>query len=290
MVFNLKEFDIPVNVTRIANVHYFEFINKYHTLADSHNFYEIVYVDKGVVKIIADNYSGELCDGELIIHRPLEHHALECAGEIPPDVIIIGFECNCSQLDMFSEKPFSLTPELKKALAETVNEGMLVYEPPYDIPNLLDMQKREAFPFGTDQMLKLKLEIFLIGLIRNFQNIDSHEAISYDANKLNNVHRYISEHYREKITLDNICFLFGINKTTLCQNFKAEYGITILNYINSLKIKEAKKLLRENELSVTEISEQLGFGSIHYFCRFFKKCTGKSPKTYMDTLRSKLNM
>ena len=95
-------------------------------------------------------------------------------------------------------------------------------------------------------------------------------------------HRYITEHYTEKILLDNICFLFGTNKTSLCQSFKSEYGITILNYIDQLKIEDAKKLLLEQKLSVTEISEQLGFNSIHYFCRYFKKHTGLSPKEYQD--------
>ena len=57
--------------------------------------------------------------------------------------------------------------------------------------------------------------------------------------------------------LDNICFLFGINKTSLCQSFKDEYGITVLNYINKLKIAEAKRLLRENKLSVTSDTEKM---------------------------------
>ena len=287
--FKLKEFDIPVNVTRIANVHYFEFVNQYNTKTDSHNFYELVYVDKGDIQVISDNYTGTVSDCQLIIHTPFENHALQCDAGVAPDVIIIGFECNCKELEAFSFSPITLNAEQKRMLAETVNEGMNVYAPPYDTPNLLDMKKREVYPFGADQMLKLRLEIFLISLIRAKQAPTEPQITDHTDTKLEAVRRYIDEHYKEKITLDNICFLFGLNKTSLCQSFKREYGITVLNYINKLKIKEAKRLLRENKLSVTEISEALGFNSVHYFCRLFKNTTQQSPKAYVNTVSSKLN-
>ena len=290
MDFNLKEFEIPVNVTRIANVHYFEFVNQYTTKTNSHSFYEIVYVDKGNIEVISDNYTGTLSDCQLIIHAPSEHHALHCSDKNAPDVIIIGFECNCSELKNLSGSPIILSPDQKRLLAETVSEGMKVYAPPYDTPDLPDMKKRDIFPFGADQMLKLRLEMFLISVIRSLILPLEPQIIPHTDNKLDSVYLYITEHYKEKITLDNICFLFGLNKTTLCQSFKKEYGITVLNYINKLKIKEAKKLLRENKLSVTEISETLGFNSVHYFCRLFKSTTNLSPKAYTNTVRSKLEI
>ncbi len=175
-------------------------------------------------------------------------------------------------------------------MAEIIKEGMGVYEPPYDLPNLLDMKKRVEYPFGADQMVKLRLESFLISLVRTHHMSNSTEPAEYSERKLQEIHQYIIEHYMEKISLDNICFLFATNKTALCLNFKKEYHMTILNYINHLKIEEAKVLLRKNELSVTEISYKLGFSSVHYFCRLFKKATGQSPKEYVTTIRSRLNL
>ncbi len=290
MDFKLKNFEIPVNVTRIANVHYFEFLNQYNTKSNSHNFYEIVYVDKGNINVTADNYVGNLTDCQMIIHSPCESHSLSCDNTVAPDVIIIGFECACEKLKAFSHTPTTLTADQKRMLAETVNEGMRVFAPPYDTPNLADMKKREDIPFGADQMLKIRLEIFLISILRANEMPQAPEITAQTESKLDSVYRYITEHYKEKITLDNICFLFGLNKTSLCQSFKKEYGITVLNYINNLKIKEAKRMLRENKFSVTEISESLGFNSIHYFCRLFKNATQQSPKAYINTVRSKLNL
>ncbi len=288
--FKLKNFKTQLAVSRIANIHYFEFVSKYHTVDDYHNFCELLYVDNGSVMVKSENYSGTVTNNQLIIHRPNEVHSLSCYEDVAPNVIIIGFECPCDAIEPFATSPVTLSADHKKMLAEIMKEGMNTYEPPYDAITM-DMTKRKNPIFGSDQMLKIKLEAFLITLVRDFISLDNKlSGEETEDGKTSIVHQYICEHYTEKIQLENLCFLFGTNKTTLCRNFKRIYGQTVTGYINMLKEKEAKRLLRENVLSITEISEKLGFSSIHYFCRFFKKSTGQSPKEYIKSIRSKLNI
>ena len=291
MEYTLKSFITPIEITRIANIHYFEFTNQYHTSSASHNFCELLYCDRGEITVNAENYSGTVSDNQIIIHRPNEVHSLSCDEEAAPNVIIIGFECSSEELDFFSHTPVTLSIEQKKMIADAMKEGMSVYTPPFDLPNVPEMKKREDFPFGADQMIKLKLEALLISLIRSNKQLNS--SLSSEVrqqSRIEAIHQYITENYTEKILLDNICFIFGTNKTTLCKDFKNEYNTTVLNYINALKIREAKMLLRQNKLSVTEISEKLGFNSIHYFSRLFKKITGHSPKEYSTSIRSKFDV
>ena len=290
MKFKLKKFDIPLKVTHIANIHYFEFTDDYYTRDDSHSFCELVYVDKGEIFVHSDNYSGILKSGELIIHLPDETHSLSCM-EGAPNIIIIGFKCEATELEKFCHGAYDTTTEQKRMLAELLREGMSVFAPPYDTPNLTDMKKRQSYPFGADQMIKLRLEMFLISLIRMYsdENMPS-KVVAESHAPVEDIKRYVDEHFTENIQLDNICFIFGTNKTTLCKKFKNEYGVTVLKYINNLKIREAKRLLRQNKLSVTQISDKLGFTSIHYFCKFFKKTTGESPVSYSKSIRSKLDI
>ena len=292
MDFKLQKCKIQMNVSRIANIHYFEFTNEYHTSQDAHNFCELIYVDTGNLHVDAENFNGDLSVNQLIIHRPDEEHSLSTSDAVAPNVIITGFECESEALIPFSKFPVTLSPEHTKALARVMAEGMSIYEPPYDIPNTTYMKKRKDFPFGADQMIKIGLEGFLITLVRDFCENEGAKEIS-DNSTLGNIqaiHQYITENYNTKITLDNLCFLFGTNKTTLCQSFRWEYGTTILNYINSLKIREAKSLLRKNKMNSTQIAESLGYESIHYFCRQFKKATGQTPTEYAKSIRSKLNI
>lgn len=292
MDFKLQKFNEPMRVTALANVHYFEFTKEFHSLENSHDFCEILYVDSGKIDVRSENFEGVLCENEMIIHRPLEKHSLKGSGNEAPNVIIIGFECKSTALLPFSKKAVTLGTEHKKLLSRIMQEGMSIFEPPYDIPNTVYMKKRAGYPFGADQMIKVLLETFLISLVRDFcESKETPEIYSYvPAKYIERVHRYLSEHYTEKINLGNLCFIFGTNKTTLCREFKSTYGQTILEFIHNKKIKAAKKMLREKELSITEISESLGFDSVHYFSRLFHKYTGVSPTNYSKTIKSKLDL
>ena len=275
MFFTLQPPSIQMNVTRIANLQYFEFTNTFHTVEDHHDFCELLFVGKGSLSVYSDNYSGVIAENQLIIHQPNEMHSLATSDTIAPNVIIIGFECNSERLTPFSKQPITLSGEQIRALSRIMQEGMSIYEPPYDVPNTRYMPKREEYPFGADQLIKIGLEAFLISLVRSLQTSTPTVIGNIQA-----VHQYISENFRAKITLTDLCFLFGMNKTTLCHTFKQTYGMTVLEYINTLRIREAKSCLRQGEHSITEISDALGFSSVHYFCRLFKQHVKQTPTEY----------
>lgn len=287
--FKLKNLKIDISVTRIANVHYFEFIRNYHTIKDKHPFRELIFVDSGSILVDSEGYQGTLYDKQLIIHKASEMHALSCVDNTAPNVVIIGFECESAKIDFFSTHAITLSKNLTKMLTDVVNEGRNVFFPPYDVPNIKDMKKRTNFVFGADQMLKIKLEAFLIELLRTtkassrFKN-DIHSEKNYEE-----ISAYINNNFNQKISLNDLCAIFGTNKTTLCRKFREMYGMTIVNYINHLRVKQAKVLLREGELSISQIATMVGFDSVHYFSKTFKKSENKSPLEYINTIKAQLD-
>ncbi len=288
MEYKLKRFINVIAVTKIANLHYFEFVNQFHTSKDSHPFRELLYVDSGFITVEADNYAGEIKENQLIIHKSNEAHSLYCPQNEASNVIIIGFECNSKELDMFANDIVTLNEAQKKLLAEIIKEGRNVFEPPYDIPGQKDMKKRKDIPFGADQLIKIKLENLLIELIRSKINIQINETNDVSDDKIQEICRYLNENFKEKIRLSEICFLFGTNTTTLCNKFRSVYGETVISYINKLKIKEAKKLMRSGSYNLTEISFMVGFSSVHYFSKIFKQYENQSPTSYIKTIKSRL--
>ena len=99
--------------------------------------------------------------------------------------------------------------------------------------------------------------------------------------------RYLENNYLEKITLPELCFLFGTNKTTLTRAFRRLTGDTVVGYLARLRLHTAKRMLREGKLSVTEIAEALNFSSVHYFTRFFRKHENMSPSEYAGSIRAR---
>ncbi|HJC62171.1 MAG TPA: AraC family transcriptional regulator [Candidatus Blautia merdavium] len=96
--------------------------------------------------------------------------------------------------------------------------------------------------------------------------------------------QYIREHIHERIYLQDIADTFAISPNYLSQLFKKYMHVGISEYITTQKIDESKKLLKETNLKVYEISDHLGFESSFYFSKVFKKITGMSPKDYRNLL------
>ncbi len=286
--YKLKKFSYAISVSRIANLHYFEFTNQFHTEKGTHSFREMLYVDSGFITVEAENYRGVLKENQMIIHKSNETHSLSCPDNEASNVIIIGFECDNSELDSFSEYPTDLNEAQKKLLTEIVREGRNVFEPPYDIPSQKDMKKKKEYPFGADQLIKIKLENLFIELVRTKTNVSSSETNDISDDKIHEISRYLNENFKEKIKLSELCFLFGTNSTTLCNKFKNSFGDTVISYVNKLKIKESKKLMRSGRYNLTEISSMVGFSSVHYFSRIFKQYEKISPANYIKTIKSRL--
>ena len=99
---------------------------------------------------------------------------------------------------------------------------------------------------------------------------------------------YCNEHYARKVTLDELAAHVRLNKTYFSQLFHKEMGVSFGDYLESVRIKRAQQLLRENRASIAEISEQVGFSNQNYFTKVFKRATGTTPSQYRAACFSQL--
>ena len=274
-----------LTVTGIVNLHFFTFDNDFTTEGERHPFYELVYVNAGKLRISSEDYAGELSRGQMIIHRADEEHSLTCTEGSEPSVIIIGFECDSSEIDAFSSSPLSLGDAAIKRLAEIVKEGRNVFKPPYNTP-VYDMKKKKHQPLGAEQLLRLSLESFLLLLLREYPAADGAEDKSEAPAAIHEVVSYVSANYLERMTIDELAFLFKTNRATLCREFKRETGETLVSFVNAKKIARAKEKILSSHKTFTQIAEEMNFESIHYFTRFFKKMTGVTPKEFRQKNKS----
>ena len=143
------------------------------------------------------------------------------------------------------------------------------------------MKKKKNPPFGAEQMLKNLLEYFLISISRKY-GVDTQNEETTVTDKVNatEIIAYMDDNYKEKITIDELAFIFRTNRSTLCKVFKANTGKTLTEYVNDKKLNKAKEKILSTDKTLTEIAEELNFESIHYFTRFFKKHVGISPKEF----------
>lgn len=138
-------------------------------------------------------------------------------------------------------------------------------------------------------LVKLKVAELMILICRYcrmlIKNDNSENWKPLKHSKVQEIVEYLSEHYETDESLDEIAQRYYISKSYLCRIFKDITGLTINEYIHLIRIKKAKRMLKINQYSITDISVNLGYSSITYFERVFKKLVGISPRTYQKEER-----
>lgn len=121
---------------------------------------------------------------------------------------------------------------------------------------------------------KMKSELY-----RLFDRLDTISS-KKEPSPIKKVTDYIQRHYTEDIPCSKLVELSFLSQASLYRAFKKETGMTPIEYKNHIRMEQAKSMLRTEEYTVNEISDFLGFDSIYYFCRVFRKFAGMSPTKY----------
>ncbi len=91
---------------------------------------------------------------------------------------------------------------------------------------------------------------------------------------------YIEIHYAESLTLQSIADALHISPYYLCHIFKCSLDTSVMDYLNTCRIRAAREMLRAESMSVKDIALAVGFSDPNYFCRVFKRVTGVTPSVY----------
>lgn len=121
---------------------------------------------------------------------------------------------------------------------------------------------------------------FFTTFLVNISESLSYEQIYSSTDIIENVQTYLRLHYRERISLDFIADTFYINQSYLSSLFKEKTGIKYVDYINILRIEEAKNLLAKTTKKTANIARTVGYENEKYFFRVFKKFTGFTPEQF----------
>ena len=107
-----------------------------------------------------------------------------------------------------------------------------------------------------------------------------------DIQLFNLIIKYLKDNLHTHITIEQICKEHSVGRSYLQKIFKSYCDLGIIEYFSYLKIQEAKELIRMRSMNFSEISEKLGYSSIQYFSRQFKKITGMTPTEYSNSIKA----
>lgn len=253
--------------------------------------YELIFVKEGKMRVIIEGVDEVCNEGEIIFIRPGVNHILkEVNGRIhqphvhfdfytQPDSKDVkvsfkkledmdGKERSHIRHDISDELPVSLTPVIRLKHS-------------YAVESILNDLIKEYV--GISPFKELMLQAYFCKLwatlCREFYWNQDIASYKYRGD-LEFVREYLSNNLDKEIVLDDLAESVSISKYHLIRLFKLFFNETPMHYQAQLRLNKAKELIQYTNLSVLEISEQLGFQSIHSFSRWFKKKDGVPPTFY----------
>ncbi len=272
-----------LHVSKIATIYYLSFSPDYRSKTDLHDFWELIYVDRGITLIRAGELEYPLKAGQVILHAPNLPHKICCDGSHGANVFIISFSCRSPAMKRFGLTPLTVPPASRPLIASLIDEGASTFD-----CSSHPLVPTDNAPLGGEQMIRLLLETLLIKLLRVSDSPDAAAPPPPPSSPPTNdlpqaIMTYIDSRVGEKITIGELCEVFHYGKSRLCDLFRIHTGKTIITYHTEKKIEAAKEYLCRGK-TVRETSALLGFDTPQYFSRVFKTYTGMSPHSYRTSL------
>ena len=283
-----------LSVRSIISIHYFDYMSDFSFPGESHDFWELLCVDKGEIDAVAGEKRHTLKRGSIIFHQPNEFHNVITNGRSAPSLVVIAFECHSPHMDAFRGQILTVQETESALLAQIIIEARQAFVGRLDNPYQEELIRNTDTPgFGAEQLISNYLEELLILLYRRYfanplpvpvQN-PKYPRLGRPNETYNRIIRYMEEHINEQLTIENICKNTLISRSRLQKLFQEQHGCGVMEFFTLLKIDTAKELIRSNQLNFTQISDRLGYTSIHYFSRQFKKITHMNPSEYASSIR-----
>lgn len=241
-----------------------------------HSTYESYYLLSGEREFFVKDRTMVLQEGEIIIIAPNILHRTTNAEKPMHERLIV----NMHEDDILALGGASR--EVLRPLFE--QEYMIVKPPPQDRPAIDALAHQILKEMRGEQpgyeLYAQTLALQLLVTCCRYRGSAPSEYPSPMHERISEIVSYMNANYMEELSLHRLAETFYVSPYYLSRFFKEATGFTFVEYLNSVRIKEAKQLLMRSQLKVSLIARKVGFGSVTHFGRVFKQITGHTPLYY----------
>lgn len=233
----------------------------------SHHYFEIYYLKGGQRYHVVEDRLHLINSEELIVFPPYRmHHSFGDEG--------VAFD----RTVLYFRPEVVATDEILERIGKQTNTYRFDGVQLHHVDSIFERMERVqecADEFAGEEM-RLLVNDLLISIVRQAPTDTEVER----RDRITGVIRFLHEHHSEHLRLNDIASEFFVSQYHLCREFKKATKSTVMQYLTNVRIGQAQRLLDETELSVTEISERVGFANVTHFNRVFKQLTDMAPREY----------
>lgn len=251
--------------------YYYQVRNANYTFpGESHEFWELTFIDNGELATTVDEEPYALDEMDLILYAPGQYHTQKTGHSQSCSYLTILFEMDMPDPFLITNRVYHAHRDIHNALNEFIkvsNNDML-----YDNELMLCYLK------------ELIIRVMQYDFLNSSPVASTPMQQRFENELLNEIIIYINDTIYEQLTIEEICHKFSISRSSLQTLFKNNLNVAPKQYISDLKLKKSKLLIKENMYTISEIASMLGFTSIHYFSRKFKQQFDITPTDYAKTI------
>lgn len=253
-----------------------------------HPEYELVLVLKSTGRRMVGDNIGYFQEGDLVCMGPFLPHVwvndsifINGQADAPAEAIVIHFK------DDFLGEDFLKIPEMDalKNFLKLSNRGMSFHGKTREQINAL---MKGMVGMNGIQRLSSLLSIF--DILSNTNEYELLASIGFTPNtqsttdRLGKITQYVMQNFDKDIALPEVAGMANMAVTTFCNFFKEQYRITFIEYLNTVRIGHACKLLSEKDQNIVEVAYECGFNNLANFNRQFKKYKNMTPTQFRKTV------
>jgi AraC-like DNA-binding protein/quercetin dioxygenase-like cupin family protein len=253
-----------------------------------HGFYELAFVVGGEGTYLVDGRPIRACKGDVfflsdnIVHvheKPLQAFCQVFVSFVPT---VLGARTDLAvpsgTENMFYEPFFDLAHDYK--LATLAQDFGWICSQFLSLVHICHMRSPHR-----DEMLRTHLHALFRVLLTQYDGATTCEQATR-ARYLREVDRYVRAHLRDRIRIENLATALKKRPAEFSREFAATTGMRPTDYVNRVRVDEAKRLLAESDRSITEILYDSGFQNSTHFNKMFKRLVGRSPGDHRAMVRA----
>lgn len=233
-----------------------------------HEYYVIGYIENGERRLSSKNREYIISPGDIVLFNPMDNHTCEQVGDNALDYRCINIKPEIMRKTAFDITGTDFLPVFTQSVIFKSEHILMLRE-------LHQMIMCEQPDFLKEETFLFLIEV----LIKKYSQPKGQAEPEHAGTEIDEVCCYLEAHYTERVLLDDLASLSGINKFSLLRSFTRIKGITPYRYLETVRINHAKKLL-ENGIEPVDAAMQTGFVDQSHFTNFFKEFIGLTPKQY----------
>ena len=244
---------------------------------EMHDFWECVYVIDGNLSVSSDVNIYNLKKGDIVFHKPQEFHKIQVDLGEKATIFNFSFSLEGSLAEKMAGKVCSLDPKQLQIIKQFIDFFDEEYKKHYELKE--PIYQYNVLPFFENddlylQTVSLFITQLIISLSKNdisFKSVETRETILLKQ-AIHEMNKYIES----SLSITDLAKSLNISLSTLKRVFIKLTGMSVYKFYLTIKIRTASTMLQSG-MSVSDVSNKLGFSSLAYFSSTYKRETGHRP-------------